>query len=351
MISSLAGVTLSLKGRDWPKTQVARLSDTRVGRKPCLSDQVLCGHDGRPCGASTAGGRGIEKEKEEGDVEEGPLDVSDTLDPRIGWIEAFLAVSECRSYDAAVGTLGITSSAIERRILKLELWLRRLLVMSGVPVELAPDAEEFKFIAEEILQLFLEHDSRLASNSTGNKVCLRKSKKSLLRLSQIDDFIALSTAKGYERAVAMRKGKVDVIRDSRSALEKSLGRKLVAGHGYIHLLEDGQRFLISATKISDMLHEFRHDITDRSILRIPREFKILRKAVERKRQEFKSTISIIERAAVPTRTRKRQLSESKKFLAVLDGVALELDGVDFNANQDEFKKVLPMLLGILGLKK
>jgi exonuclease VII small subunit len=282
-------------------------------------------------------------------LEDEPLDMSATLDPRLGWIEAFVAVCAARSYDGAVDAIGITPTRIERSILKLEIWLRRLLVMSGVPVELGPDGREFESIARGVLREFDAHDNRPKLYTSKEALSLLKTKKSVIRLSQIDDFIALSSSDGYSNAAHIRGKKIDEIRDSRSALEEALGRKLVTGHGRIFLSEDGQAFLAAAKQISGRLHDFRAE--GRPTPMVPRNLSILCKAIDSRRRELKSIMSAFERAESLTRTRKRQLAEARQSLSVLDRAATELEGIGFNFDQSEIKKILPMLLGSFGLNK
>lgn len=175
-----------------------------------------------------------------------------TISPSLGWLDAFLCTADRLDYKHAAQDLGIHASSVEQRVLKLEIWLRKILILDDVrPLEISEgDGEKFVHVALDIVQTF--------SASRANGVGVVRSKKcSSITLADLEHFLAVADEGNYKGAGFASNRDGTAAWHSVRALENALGKTLVLGRSALRLSDEGAEFRSAATHIVNSFYDFR----------------------------------------------------------------------------------------------
>jgi len=184
------------------------------------------------------------------------------MSPSLGWLKAFLAVAAHNDYERAATDLGINADRAKLRVEKLELWLRKVLILDG-PTELSPvDGTAFIAIAGDMLAMieaaYFGADVSGAAAPNGK----RAEVISKLRLHDLERFLAVADMGDFKGAADVARCNVTTVQRSIRDLEKVTGTKLLSGRSMLALSDDGAKFRETAQVIVDALNGFRAQIPD-----------------------------------------------------------------------------------------
>lgn len=135
------------------------------------------------------------------------------LSPKLGWLEAFLCTAD-RSFVEAGRDLDLHPVNVQKRVEKLERWLRKPLVHDGGR-QLCEDGERFVFVALGILEAVEAHRAKPAHTLP---------RHSSLTLADFENFVTVAEAGSYEGASIGLNRNVTTIGNSVKALQDVLPR-------------------------------------------------------------------------------------------------------------------------------
>lgn len=160
---------------------------------------------------------------------------------RIVWLEAFVAVADGTTQEAAAKELDLDQATVSRYVSALEVWLGKVLVDPSVPRQLWFDGEDFLMTAIEVLTLLREaRDGKWEEFGQ-------------LRIEWLEAFVALADT-GKQDAVAAQLGvNQPVISRHLKSLSAWVGHPLVNRKGGRVLSPTGERFLPVARDVLKVL--------------------------------------------------------------------------------------------------
>lgn len=173
------------------------------------------------------------------------------LSPKLGWLEAFLCTAN-RSFVEAGRDLDLHPVNVQKRVEKLERWLRKPLVHDGGR-QLCEDGEKFVFVALDILGTLEGHRAKPAHTLP---------RHSSLTLADFENFVTVAEAGSYEGASIASNRNVTTIGNSVKALEGVLGNSLISGPAGRTLTQEGDQFREAAQRIVDAYNNFRAVLPD-----------------------------------------------------------------------------------------
>lgn len=179
---------------------------------------------------------------------------------KIGWLEAFIAVAQRGSYVAAGEVLGVNRTAAQRNVSKLEMWMRRVLVMDDeLPHTLSPDGKLLMPLAVRTLRAFETQPAALCLDANYPLTGVRKTTRTNISLNAFRSLAAFKTEKvnSYDRAGSLLGIAVKSVRFDISNIERIVGYRVVKGYSTISLTEDGLAFLAQIEGLADALTRFR----------------------------------------------------------------------------------------------
>lgn len=185
------------------------------------------------------------------------------MSPSLGWLQAFLCAADHLNYELAAVDLGLNSAQrVERRVEKLEVWLRKILIMND-PIELNEgDGIAFIEVAWAALKSFGSACPAAEGLITGASRAPLAKHISKINLEDLQRFLTVVEDKTYKGA-AFRLGlDTSNIHRSIKSLERASGRSLFSGHGLLTLTHDGENLRQAAEFIISSLISFRAVVPD-----------------------------------------------------------------------------------------
>ena len=243
--------------------------------------------------------------------------LSEELDPKLGWLEAFVATARHLSYDSAGVELGIIPTRVKRNVESLEIWLHKVLILDYGPLELHQiDGKEFLAVATDVLE-----QVQAMTEPTGQvKPALTlRSPRSEIRLSALKTFVSLARHKNIKMVTFELDYSQDQVRRNLKKLEDVFGDQLLIGYSQLSLTEFGNRLLPAASNIVESICNSvavipeDYDPTE-SRLRIIRRHFLMRKA------ELQTIIRRADRKQKPTKLDALQVKSAKEQLVRMEEV-------------------------------
>lgn len=237
-------------------------------------------------------------------------------DPKLGWLEAFVATAYQLDFKLAADRLRASEITARRSVEYLEIWLHKLLIIDDGQVELYEvDGVEFLPVACRILRDFQSFKRRGAEHD--RPLSLAKSALSNVRLSELASFLSIAETRNYKLSAFDLQCSHDQLRKNVRKLEHIFHSKFVSGWSRIALTDSGLRFLRLAQDTVSALQGSVADISRYDPL-VP-HLKESLTACLRRRGELSVVIARADRKRHP---RKRHISEAKAAeaqLPLIDG--------------------------------
>lgn len=173
----------------------------------------------------------------------------------LGWLQAFRCAAHHLDYGPAAEELGVTPGQVKQRVLKLEVWLRKVLLLDQ-PLELSEgDGAAFVAIATDVLNrceaAWPERGAVLAGSARRRKLI------SKVRLEDLERLLAVTKAGSYKAAAADLACEISTVQRSVKALELLAGQPLFSGRAMLKLTPAGERIRDAASFVSSTLYSFR----------------------------------------------------------------------------------------------
>ncbi|NTZ42880.1 LysR family transcriptional regulator [Altererythrobacter sp. SALINAS58] len=243
---------------------------------------------------------------------------SKQCDPRLGWLEAFVATAQHLDFALAGEELGLNASRVRRNVEKLEEWLHKILIIDDVPLELyAVDGVQFLDAASGILksaQSLQRHET-----IRGDRL---PSAVSRVRLSELESFVSIAKLGNYKASAYDQQRSDAQIRRNLRQLERAFGCALVSGHSQIELTDFGREAFDVVSNMVSTLCSCVADISNYDPI-TPAKLR-LRKLFLMRRSELLLVIARVERKERPTKKDKLKLKAAREQLAPLEEALHEL---------------------------
>lgn len=167
---------------------------------------------------------------------------------RIVWLEAFVAVADGTTQEAAARELDFDQTTVSRHVGALEVWLGKVLVDPSAPGQLSIDGQNFVITAIEVLML-LRNARDPQENMFGQ-----------LRLEWLEAFVALAETRKQAAAAAHLGIDQPTVSRHIKSLSAWLGEERAGAKRQRHLSPAGERFLPVAREVLRALNEARAPI-------------------------------------------------------------------------------------------
>ncbi len=241
----------------------------------------------------------------------------DEGDPRLGWLEAFVATAQHLDFQLAADELGLSATIVKQSVEKLERWLHKILIVDDGPLELySVDGAQFLPIASGILKSVRSINQGGAISGGG--VTGASPALSSVRLSELESFLSIAKHGNYKSSAHQMKCSGSQIRRDVKKLEDVFGCALLAGWSRIEPTPLGHQFAELATGIVFILRESVADISADALLK----HRVIagRNVILARKSELNVIIGRADRKARPTKMDLRQAKAAREQLILLDGV-------------------------------
>lgn len=184
------------------------------------------------------------------------------MTPSFGWLQAFLCAADHLDYERAGADLGLNANRVKQRVLKLENWFHKLLIMDN-PTELSTgDGADLIPIALAALNSFAISCPECKDLMMGFSKTHQGKLISEITLDDLARFLAVAEEGSYKGAAIAHDCNVTTIQRSVKLLEKVTKRSLFTGHSSLKITNDAEVFKESAAFIIRSLSKFRAVVLD-----------------------------------------------------------------------------------------
>lgn len=245
----------------------------------------------------------------------------DSGDPRLSWLEAFVATAKHLDFQLAADELGLTATSVRRSVEKLEAWLHKLLILDDGPLELYDvDGAQFLPVASDILTSIKSFPNRNEIDDRARS--LAQSTVSGVRLSELESFLSIATHGNYKSSAYELQCSTDQLRRNVKKLEDVAGCELIAGRSVFGLTDSGREFLDVVNKVVDALRGSVADISKHDPSE--RHLRTIWNSTLKRSVELSLIIARGERKNRPTKLDIRQTQEAKEAMVMADNLMNEL---------------------------
>lgn len=244
--------------------------------------------------------------------------LNNVLDPRLGWLEAFVATAQHLSYEDAGGELGISPISVKRNVERLELWLHKVLILDENPLSLSPiDGEEFLAVSIKVLEKV--RGITKPNDNCNSVISLRKSRASTIRLSAFRTLLCLADKQNYKSVAFELNRSEEHVRRNVKDLEKKFGSKIFIGHSEQRLTEFGREILIPIASIVESMSSSVADIPD-NYNAVEGELKLIWRVCSKRKIELTMIIQRAKQKPSFTKLDSLKVDAAMEQLALCDGV-------------------------------